>query len=101
MTSADNSLGSSKLTEQSKASEGTDVSAITSISWRSDVVNSDKNSTEWLESKRVQKKLDNANITSTAFNKWKDDNKDLVDNILYSQKNDCNHERGDRWKAGK
>ena len=88
MTSVDsNSLGSSKLTEQSNASEGTDVSAITSLSWRSDVINSDKNSNEWLESKRVQRKLDNANITSTAFNKWKDDNKDLVVSILFSQKN--------------
>ena len=87
-TSLDNnSLGSSIVTEQSKASEGTNVSAITSISWRSDVVNSDKNGAEWLESKRVQKKLDNANITSTAFNKWKEENKELVDSIILSQNN--------------
>ena len=82
-----NSLGNSKVTDQSMASEGTDLSAITSISWRSDVVNSNKNSTEWLESKRVQLKLNNANITSTAFNKWKDDNKAMINSILYSQKN--------------
>ena len=81
------SLGSSKLSDQSKASAATDVSAITSISWRSDVVNSDKNSTEWVESRRVQKKLDDANITSTALNKWKDENKELVNVLLFSQKN--------------
>jgi hypothetical protein len=41
-TSVDNSYASSKVSEQSKTSAGTDVSAITSISWRSDVVNSER-----------------------------------------------------------
>ena len=51
------------------------------------VVNSDKNSTEWVESKRVQTKLDDANITSTALNKWKDENKELANLLLFSHKN--------------
>ena len=57
------------------------------ISWRKDVINTDKNSAEWVESTRVQKKLDDANITSAAFNDWKETNEEFVKKILFSQKN--------------
>ena len=75
------------MTERSNVSDVTEESMMSVISWRKDVINTDKNSAEWVESTRVQKKLDDANITSAAFNDWKDTNKEFVEKILFSQKN--------------
>jgi hypothetical protein len=79
--------GDSTMTERSKVSDVTEESMMSAISWRKDVINTDKNNAEWVESTRVQKKLDDANITSAAFNDWKDTNKEFVEKILFSQKN--------------
>ena len=82
------SQGDSTVTERTQVDDDrTEESVLTSISWRSDVRNDGKNSAEWVESSRVQRKLNDANITSTAFNEWKEKNKEIVATIVYSAEN--------------
>ena len=50
----------------------------TSISWDPSV-NGDKNSSDYRESKKVQKILTKAGISSTQFHTWKEDNPDMVE----------------------